>query len=265
MSDNALPPPRPFDQLGVLIAGGTSGVGLASAVQFAKAGAPHVTLIGRNKERGEAARQKVQAAAPKTKVHFISADLNTVEGAKGAVEAAHKLMGSIDALLTCTHAGTVPVPLDQQPPEDILPMLTGQLLGPFYVCRFVAPVMKAQKSGSIVIISSDAGKLATPGEAVMGGCMAALMMFGRTLAMELKRSGVRVNVLTPALISDTPSHTAVMASDFGAKIFAAASKMAALGICTPDDMADSVLFLSGPASGRLTGQAISVNGGMTAA
>ena len=265
MADTQIASPAKFTEQGVLIAGGTSGVGLASAVQFAKAGVPHITLIGRNAERGEAARAKVQAAAPKAKVTFISADLNKLDAAERAVTQAHKSMGRIDTLLTCVHAGTVPVPLALQPPEEIAPMLNNQLLGVFYVCRFVTPIMNAQKSGSIILISSDAGKLATPGEAVMGGCMAAIMMFGRTLAMETKRDGLRVNVITPALISDTPSHEAVMSSEYGAKIFAKASKMAALGICTPDDMADTVLFLAGPASGRLTGQAISVNGGMSAA
>lgn len=265
MSDTSLPPPRELSQSSVLLVGGTSGVGLASAIKFAQAGAPGIALVARTKDRGEAARDKILQTVPGAKVTFIAGDVNTPAGAKSAVGQAHAALGRIDVLLCTTHAGTVPSIFHKMPPEDIEPMLAKQVLGPIYACRFALPYMREQRSGSIITVSSDAAKIATPGEAVMGGCMAAIVMFTRTLAMECKRDGIRANVLTPALISNTPSNDAIMADEFGRKLFAAAGKMAALGITSPEDIADTVLFLASPASAKLTGQAISVNGGMSAA
>jgi NAD(P)-dependent dehydrogenase (short-subunit alcohol dehydrogenase family) len=259
-----LPDPRPITELHCLFVGGTSGVGLASAIKLAEAGAPAVALIGRDAARGEAARAKVAAAAPQCRVAFFSADMNDARAAESVVSTAHGWLSRIDLLLCTTHAGTIPVLLHKMPPEDIQPMILKHLLGGIYACRFVLPVMQAQRGGSIVTISSDAAKIATPGEAVMGGLMAAIVMFSKTLAMEAKRHGIRVNVLTPSLITNTPSNEKVMADEFGRRLFAAAGKMASLGLTSPEDLADTVLFLASPASAKLTGQAISVNGGMSA-
>jgi NAD(P)-dependent dehydrogenase (short-subunit alcohol dehydrogenase family) len=125
--------------------------------------------------------------------------------------------------------------------------------------------MREQKSGVIINIASDAAKSATPGETVLGGGMAAIVMFSRALAMEAKRDGIRVNVLTPSLIKGTPTGDRVMKEGFSQKLFAKAASMAQLGVCEPDDLAGLIVFLATPAAARLTGQAISVNGGISAA
>ena len=260
-----LPKPRELNETAALFVGGTSGVGLASAVKFAKAGVPKIVLIARNEERGEEARQKVLAAAPGVQVDFISADMNDVTDAERAVNEAHQKMGRIDVLLTTTHAGTVPCLFHKLDPQIMERKVLTHVMGVLYACRFVIPFMREQRGGSIITVSSDAAKIATPGEVVMGGLMAMVMMFTRTLAMEAKRDGIRCNVLTPALITDTPSNVALQNDPFAAKLFAAADRMAALGLTNPDDQADTALFLASPASARLTGQAISVNGGMSAA
>jgi 2-hydroxycyclohexanecarboxyl-CoA dehydrogenase len=69
-------------------------------------------------------------------------------------------------------------------------------MAPLLMCSAVLPSLRAQKSGLIIKIASDAAKVATPGESIIGGVMAAIVMFSRTLAMEAKRDGVRVNALT---------------------------------------------------------------------
>jgi NAD(P)-dependent dehydrogenase (short-subunit alcohol dehydrogenase family) len=93
------------------------------------------------------------------------------------------------------------------------------ILPPLHMMHAVLPVMRAQRSGSIITVASDAAKSATPGEALIGAAMAAIVMFSRTAAIEAKRDGIRINLLTPSL--------------------------------------------AGPQSRRITGQAISVNGGIS--
>jgi NAD(P)-dependent dehydrogenase (short-subunit alcohol dehydrogenase family) len=125
--------------------------------------------------------------------------------------------------------------------------------------------MRAQRSGVIVNIASDAAKSATPGEAVIGAAMAAIMMFSRTVAMEAKRDGIRVNVLTPSLIAGTETSARILEGGFSARLFEKAASFANLGVAEPSDLAALIVFLASPEAGRLTGQAISVNGGISAA
>ena len=144
-------------------------------------------------------------------------------------------------------------------------MLAQQALPPLHMTRAVLPSMREQRGGAIINIASDAAKVATPGETVLGSAMAAIVMFTRAAAMEAKRDGVRVNVLTPSLIPGTPSGERVLEGGFSAKLFAKAIQQAHLGVTDVDDLASLIVYWASPAAARLTGQAISVNGGISAA
>jgi NAD(P)-dependent dehydrogenase (short-subunit alcohol dehydrogenase family) len=85
------------------------------------------------------------------------------------------------------------------------------------------------------------------------------------LALEGKRDGIRVNVITPSLIAGTPTAERVLQDGFSKRLFEKAATQAHLGVAEPEDLAGLVVFLGSPASARLTGQAISVNGGISAA
>jgi NAD(P)-dependent dehydrogenase (short-subunit alcohol dehydrogenase family) len=122
-----------------------------------------------------------------------------------------------------------------------------------------------QKSGSIICIASDAAKVATPGEVAIGAAMAAIVMFCRGLAIEAKRSGIRVNCLTPSVVRNTPFYDMLMADPFAGRLFAKAERLAMLGVAEPEDLGALVAFLASPAAARLTGQTISINGGISAA
>ena len=95
--------------------------------------------------------------------------------------------------------------------------------------------------------------------------MAAIVMFSRVSAIEAKRNGIRVNVITPSLIAGTPTAEAVLRDGFSKNLFEKAASLAHLGVAEPDDLAALVVFLGGPGAARLTGQAISVNGGISVA
>ena len=138
-------------------------------------------------------------------------------------------------------------------------------MAPLLMCSVVLPLMRAQKSGVIINIASDAAKVATPGESVIGAVMAAIVMFSRTLAMEAKRDGIRVNALTPSLVEGTATADRILAEGFSQKLFQKAAKLAHLGVARPEDLAAISVFLAGPGGAKITGQAISVNGGISAA
>ena len=91
-------------------------------------------------------------------------------------------------------------------------------------------------------------------------------MFSQTVALEAKRYGIRVNAITPSLVVGTEGSDRITAGDgFSAKLFTRVAAMADLGVTDAHDQAALVVFLAGPAAARLTGQAISVNGGISAA
>ncbi|MGH3425345.1 MAG: SDR family NAD(P)-dependent oxidoreductase [Nocardioidaceae bacterium] len=256
--------PVPLDRSGAVIVGGTSGVGLATAVQLRDAGVRRLVLVGRNPERGEAARARL--ATGDVDVHFVGADATSTADARRAADEAERLLGGVDILINSTVPQDVmPELLFRTPIEDISSTLCQLALAPMHMTHAVLPGMRARRSGAIVNIASDAAKVATPGESTIGAAMAAIVMFSRTVAMEAKRDGIRVNVLTPSLITGTPTGERVLREGFGARLFGKAAEQAHLGVADADDLAALVVFLAGPAARRITGQAISVNGGISAA
>lgn len=249
-----------------MVVGGTSGVGLATARQLALAGVPRLSLIGRNIERGKQAREDLLTCVPGLAVHFIACDANDLVQAQHAVAEAARLMGAVDILINCTadNARYRPEPLLRIAPESIAPTLLSVALPVMQMSRLVLPLMQARRGGVILNVASDAAKVPTPGETVLGAAMAAICVFSRTLAMEAKRYGVRVNALTPSLIEGTLTATHVQESGFSAKLFEQVRSMASLGVCLPDDLAHLMVFLASPAAAKLTGQVVSVNSGISA-
>jgi gluconate 5-dehydrogenase/3-oxoacyl-[acyl-carrier protein] reductase len=245
----------------LLVTGGTSGIGLACAHAALTAGASAVVVVGRDPDRGAAALAELGPRA-----RFIAADCADVEAVEPMVAQALDAMGGVDGLTVSPGATHLPELLGRQSLAAIRDTLMLDLAPVLYVCRAVLPAMTAQKSGAIVAIASDAGKVATPGEAVIGAQMAAIMQFIRGLAIEARRDGVRANVVTPSLVEGTPLTDRLMQEgSFSRKIFAKARERAYLGSVTADDVASAAIFLLSPNAARVTGQALSVNGGISAA
>jgi 2-hydroxycyclohexanecarboxyl-CoA dehydrogenase len=265
MAVPTMTPARALDESAVLITGGTSGVGLAAARRFAEAGVPQIAIVGRNATRGEQACEAVKGLYPHVDVVFIAGDAHLAAEAIRITEATRARFGRIDVLLNSTVGPYPPALLQNTSIDDIQPILLGQIMGPLLMSRAVLPVMREAGGGVILNISSDAGKLATPGETVIGAAMAGIIMFSRTLAIEAKRDGIRVNTPTPSLIEGTLTNERMMQDAFATKLFDKARVAASLGVVVPEDMAELIVFLASPQAARITGQAISVNGGISAA
>jgi gluconate 5-dehydrogenase/3-oxoacyl-[acyl-carrier protein] reductase len=248
-----------------IVTGGTSGIGLETAARLAEAGVPRLVLVGRDSARGGRAVAAVHARARAADVRFHAADVERAEAADGLARATVEAFGRIDLLVAFHGGNAVPKPFQAMTVEEIERAARDPLLGVMHACRAVLPAMVAQGGGAIVTMASDAAKVATPGESVIGAAMAAIVMLSRTLAIELRRHGIRVNCVTPSIVEATPFHDRLMADPFAGRLFAKAKERAGLGVVQPADLAALVVYLASPAAARLTGQAISVNGGISAA
>lgn len=264
MDEDGKPVVRELTETRAVITGGSSGIGLETALQLARAGAPGIVINGRDERRGAAAVEKIRQAAEGSETHFVAADVSTPAGAQSLIDQAVERLGRIDLLVNAAGGDHPPRLFHDIPIEELTGIVTHYAMAPILACRAALPVMAAEHGGVIVNVASDAAKVPTVGESVIGAGMAAIAMFSRTLAMEAKRNGVRVNCLTPSLVSGTRTYDRVMIGAFSGKLFAKAEKLAHLGLATPEDQAAMVVYLASPAAARLTGQTISVNGGISA-
>lgn len=255
---------KPIRDCGVAILGGTAGVGLETAAMFALEGA-RVVLLGRNTERGTAACEAVRDRAPDAEVSFVRVDATDPADAVRAEAEARARLGSIDTLVCTTGPSQPPRLLHDVAIESVSARLDEIILPPLHMMHAALPAMRAQQGGVIINVASDAAKVATPGETLIGAAMAAIVMFSRAAALEEKRHGIRINLLTPSLIAGTPGAALIAADPFAARMFEKAAGMAHLGVAEAEDLAAMVLFLASPAARRITGQAISINGGISVA
>jgi 2-hydroxycyclohexanecarboxyl-CoA dehydrogenase len=247
-----------------MILGGTAGVGLETAVHFARQRS-RLALLGRNEDRGRGACEHVRERVPDAVAQFVQVDAAVPMWAIEATDFVRNVLGGVDVLVCTTGPSHPPQLLGRIPIEAVAPRLNEIILPPLHMMHSVLPIMRARKSGAIVNVASDAAKVATPGETLIGAAMAAILTFSKAAALEEKRSGIRINVLTPSLIAGTPGASLIFSDPFSAKMFEKASAMAHLGVAEAEDLAAMAVFLASPAARRVTGQAISVNGGISVA
>jgi NAD(P)-dependent dehydrogenase (short-subunit alcohol dehydrogenase family) len=252
----------PLNEAGVAILGGTAGVGLEAARQFAAAGS-RLVLFGRNPERGAAACAACCVRVPGASVSFVQLDATDEEAVTKAEVEARGVLGGIDVLVNTTGPSRPPALLHTIPGSDAMARIHELVAPVVHMTMAVLPDMRARRSGVIVTVASDAAKVATPGESLIGAAMAGIVMFSKTAALEAKRDGIRINLITPSLIANTPGAGLLEADPFSARLFAKAAGQAHLGVAEPEDIAAAILFLAGPESRRITGQTISVNGGIS--
>lgn len=254
-----------FEGKVALLTASTSGIGLATAGLIASGGAKAVIVNGRNPEAGAAAVARIKRTAPAVDVTFLQGDLCDPQRVGEIFDRVLAEHGTIDVFVHAGGAEISPKLFVDLDASSYRPLMDGHFTSLLYCCARVVPAMVKQGGGSIVVIASDAGKVATPGETLIGAMKAAAIMFVRTLAIEVSRHAIRVNCITPSLVADTKAHDRVMASEFSRKIFEKAARRARLGVPNPDNIAPLAAFLASAQASHITGQAVSVNGGISAA
>lgn len=248
-----------------LLAGSTSSIGFEIARQLVQAGVRRIMLNGRRQDMGEDAIRRLTKEAPGIEVKFVRADVVDPAEAERLVTACMAEFGQIDILINAIGGVSSPKPFHELTRAELKALAEVNLLSPIYVCHAALPHMMAREGGVIINVASDAAKVATPGESMIGATKAGVLMFSRTLALEASRSGIRVHCLTPSLVLNTGGYDRVMAKEFSKKLFEKAAKRARLGVARPEDCAAIAVFLASPQAARITGQGISINGGISAA
>lgn len=246
-----------------VIFGGTAGIGFASARAMLAGGVTSLMLNGRNAERAAGAVEKLSAEFPAADIRYHAVDATSAAGSQAVVDAAMDAFGRIDQAVLSISPTIVPAPFQRASLDDVDRAVNDLFRGVIYICKALLDQMRPVKQGSITAIVSDAGKHPTPGESFIGGCMAGIMMFVRTAAFEEKRNGIRLNCVSPSIVAGTDLYDVLMSDRFSQKLFEKAEQRADLGIVQPDEVASLVAFLAGDQAAKITGQSVSVNGGIS--
>jgi len=241
------------DQVAV-ITGAGRGIGRAIALRFAKAGAD-VACVSRTAENSEKVAGEVRSLGRKAWAHAVD-----VTDAKAVEAAAEKILaesGRIDILIN--NAGvTRDGLLMRMSEEDWDTVLDTNLKGAFtFTKAFTRAFLKQKRSGRIINISSVIGLIGNAGQCNYAASKAALIGFTKSIARELGSRNITVNAIAPGFIETdmTAALTPEMRTELLKKI-----PLSALG--RPEDIAEAALFLAAPAARYITGQVLTVDGGM---
>jgi 2-hydroxycyclohexanecarboxyl-CoA dehydrogenase len=248
-----------LDQRIAFVTGAGSGIGRAIAHRLAGEGA-RVAVTDINVAGADATVESIAAAGGTAQA--VAIDVTDFASVQRAVAQVRERWGDVEILVN--NAGWDRIePFVQNTPELWHKIIAINLSGPIHCCRAVLDGMIATGAGKIISIGSDAGRVGSSGEAVYSACKGGIIAFSKTLARELARHHINVNVVAPGP-TETPLLKEVTSGPDGAKIIAAmirAVPFRRLG--TPDEIAAAVAFFASPDADFITGQVLSVSGGLT--
>ncbi|QBC32691.1 MULTISPECIES: 2-hydroxycyclohexanecarboxyl-CoA dehydrogenase [Pandoraea] len=249
-----------FEGKTVIVTGGGGGIGGATCRRFASEGAA-VAVFDRDLAAAERCAGEIVDAGGRAQA--FACDITVREQVDAAVAAVSAALGPVDVLVN--NAGwDIFKPFTKTTPAQWESLIAINLVGALHMHHAVLPEMVARRSGRIVNIASDAARVGSSGEAVYAACKGGLVAFSKTLAREHARHGITVNVVCPG-----PTDTALFA-DYkeGAgnpeKLVEAFTKSIPLGrIGQPDDLPGAIAFFASDDAAFVTGQVLSVSGGLT--
>ncbi len=257
-------PKRPsFDFRGrnVLVTGATSGIGEAVAAAFAASGAD-VVLAGRDPQRGSRIRERLCALG--RKVEFIPGDVGDRAYCDGLVADAISALGRLDIVVNSAgvvHHATV----DETTDEQWKHTFDVNVNGVFYVCRAAVPAMRG-RGGVIVNIASDAALTGSRHLVAYCASKGAVLQMTRAMALDHGPEGIRVVAICPGDV-DTP----MLRGEFRERGLSAAEGLRESAeavplrrVCTPEEVADLVLFAASDAGRFITGYPLAMEGGYRA-
>ena len=249
-----------FQDKVVVVTGAGGGIGGATARRFATEGA-QVAVMDRDLASAERTAAAITAAGGRALA--LRCDITVRAEVDAAVAATVASLGPVDVLVN--NAGwDVFAPFLKTEPGQWEQLIAINLTGALHMHHAVLPGMVAQRRGRIVNIASDAARVGSSGEAVYAACKGGLVAFSKTLAREHARHGITVNVVCPG-----PTDTALFADyKLGAgnpeKLEEAFRRSIPLGrIGQPEDLPGAILFFASDDAGYVTGQVLSVSGGLT--
>lgn len=243
----------------VIVTGGGSGIGREIARRFSEEGAD-VAVFDMNRAGALETVAMIEKAGGKATGHTVDiTDRAAVDAAVGEVEKG----GPIDILVN--NAGWDKIVSFLETDVDLWKKVIDiNLYGPLHMHHAVLPGMVKNGGGRVINISSDAGRVGSSGEAVYSACKGGIISFTKTVARELARSGIQLNVVCPGP-TDTPLFAEIAGNNDGGSKIAEGLKRAIpmRRLAQPTDFPGIVCFLGSDDAGFITGQTISISGGLT--
>lgn len=244
-----------------IVTGGGSGIGEAICRRFAEEGVS-IAIVDRDRKGAERVAAMCEEVGVETLVSVV--DISEYGRVASAVEEIERDLGPVDILVNNAGWDRMVSFLDSDESlrDEIIAI---NLKGPLNVTHVVAKRMAERRFGRVVSISSDAGRVGSSGQAVYSACKGGIVSLTKTLARELAGSGILLNAVCPG-----PTHTPLMdwtlatQGEGAKKILDAMAKGIPLRrIGEPEDVAGIVVFLASEDAGFITGQVVSVSGGLT--
>lgn len=247
-----------FQDRVALVAGGASGIGRATclllAARAARVAVADVNAEGAQRLAEEIRREDREALA-------VGMDVTDRASVARGVQEVLDAWGRVDVLVNA--AGWDRIVPFLESTEDLWDrILAINFRGVLNTCHVVLPHMAQRGGGVVVNIASDAGRVGSSGEAVYSGAKGAVIAFSKALAREVARYNIRVNVVAPG-ITDTPLLQQIIQAGNEKLIDAIVRSTPLRRMARPEEVAEAVVFLASDRASFITGQTLSVSGGLT--
>ena len=249
---------RGLDRKPVIVTGGASGIGKAIVLRLGEEGA-RVAIFDMNEKGAEAVADAIRQKGGEAWAYKV--DITDYATVARAVDAFEKAAGQVYGLVN--NAGWDEAkPFIQTEPDFWKKVIDINLYGPLNLTHVVARRLAEQGAGRVVSISSDAGRVGSSGEAVYSAAKGGVIAFMKTMAREFARKGITFNTICPGP-TDTPLLASVDASGGGRLTEALAKAIPMRRLAQPDDYPGMVAFFLSDDACFITGQTISVSGGLS--
>jgi NAD(P)-dependent dehydrogenase (short-subunit alcohol dehydrogenase family) len=239
----------------VLITGALTGIGRAAAVSFAKAG-HRVVVSGRKPDAGEALVRELRSLG--AEAEFVQADVRKEDDVRRLVDRTVERFGRLDVAVN--NAGTEgrPGAITDQTAESYAATFDTNVLGVLLSMKHEARVMQGQRSGTIINISSTYGHEGAAGASIYVGSKHAVEGITKSVALELAKSGIRVNAVAPGP-TDTGMLTRFTGTPENKAALVTTVPMARLGLS--EELAKAIVFMASEGASYITGHVLNVDGG----
>ena len=246
-----------FEDRVAIVTGAASGIGRATALRLAAEGAT-VVIADVNLEGAGSVAKSISEGGGRALA--LGVDVTDAHGVRAMTERAVSAFGKLDILVSNAgwdRAGSF-ADTDEELWDRVIAI---NYRGHLATCHAALPYMKQRGGGRIVTVASDAGRVGSSGEVVYSGAKGAVIAFTKGLAREVARDGINVNCVAPGLV-DTPLLAGI--AEGNEKLIAAIVRSIPLrrtGV--PEEVAAAICFFASPDAAYITGQTLSVNGGLT--
>jgi len=243
-----------------IVTGGGGGIGTATCQRFAQEQAK-IAVFDINESAALATAQAITNDGGEAKAYRV--DLTDYDAVKAGVGKAQSDLGPIDILVN--NAGwDMFVPFLKTAPEHWEKLIAINLKGALNMLHATLPGMVERKQGRVVTVSSDSGRVGSSGEAVYSACKAGLIALSKTLAREHARHAITFNVVCPGLTETAMFDEFLEGAKDPEKLREAYRRAIPIGrIGVPEDLPGAICFLSSDDAAYITGQVLSVSGGLT--